>query len=392
MISTKSLHNLGHEGLRLFFVLSALHMAVWPFLWVVVQSFDLPFDTDISPSIWHAHEMLIGGFGAALLGFITTAVPEWTDTAPLRHRPLYMLASLWGAARIVGFLGWDGMIWLAGCADLAWVVALLTYLLVVSWRRQTDRLLVFAFWLATLAFCEFGARIFMILDDFERMQTFTQAIGFVFLGVLAVALGRITVPVSNLVLDPSEKTSPFRPHPGRLNLAAGLVWLAILFHLIGVSQSIQGFLWIAAGAGFLDRVAEAFVGRAFFRAEIVVLWAAAAVSGIGLLLLGCSYLGADFPSVAGLHLALMGGAGIGIIAVFTIAGLLHTERSFPFPRRTWLVLTCLGVSVGLRLGPDVDIFPHPFGLPYLLASIVWSLTFVVWLIGFFPILSSDPIE
>ncbi len=50
------------EGLRLMFPLAALHAALWPFLWVVVWSLDLPFAVTSRPRHWHAQEMLVGSF------------------------------------------------------------------------------------------------------------------------------------------------------------------------------------------------------------------------------------------------------------------------------------------------------------------------------------------
>ncbi len=44
------------EGLRLMFPLAALHAALWPFLWVVVWSLDLPFAVTSLPSHWHARK------------------------------------------------------------------------------------------------------------------------------------------------------------------------------------------------------------------------------------------------------------------------------------------------------------------------------------------------
>ena len=84
------------EGFRLFFPLAAAYAALFPLVWVLGFGLDLPFARTVPPSLWHAHEMLIGAFGAALIGFLTTAVPEWTDTAPLRGRSLWVLAGLWG--------------------------------------------------------------------------------------------------------------------------------------------------------------------------------------------------------------------------------------------------------------------------------------------------------
>jgi hypothetical protein len=53
--------------------------------------------------------MLIGAYGAALIGFVTTAVPEWTDTPRPQKNPLLALAFLWGIGRCVGILGFDAV-------------------------------------------------------------------------------------------------------------------------------------------------------------------------------------------------------------------------------------------------------------------------------------------
>ena len=156
------------EGFRLFFPLAAVYAALFPLAWVLAFGLDLPLSRTVPPSLWHAHEMLIGAFGAALIGFLTTAAPEWTDSEPLRGRPLWVLAGLWGAGRVVGFLGWDGLSALGALADLGWMAMLLGYLLRLSIRRRTDRLLSFAFWLALLAACTAIARLAFLTGDLDR--------------------------------------------------------------------------------------------------------------------------------------------------------------------------------------------------------------------------------
>ena len=86
--------SISDEGFRLFFALGALHSVLWPLLWVLLYQFDLPLAHEMPPSLWNGYEMLVGGFGAALIGFLTTAAQEWTDTAPMRGRPLWILAAL----------------------------------------------------------------------------------------------------------------------------------------------------------------------------------------------------------------------------------------------------------------------------------------------------------
>jgi uncharacterized protein involved in response to NO len=294
---------LGDEGLRLFFPLAAVHAALWPFLWAAVLGFQLPFAGSLPPGLWHASEMIFGSYGAALISFITTAMPEWTDTARPRGRALLVLA------------------------------------------------------------------------------------GLVFLGLLGLVLARIAVPVTNLVLDPGEATSPYRPHPGRRNLAPGLVALAIAGTLAGWSPAVTACLTIAAGAAFLDRVAEAFIGREAFRAEILALAGSSLLAGAGLLLAGAARLGAPFAETPALHLALMGGLGLGVLAMFAIAGLFHTGRALPLPRAARAAFALLVLAVLARVLPDLGFAPDPPGPPHALASVLWAAAFLVWLRAYWPYLS-----
>ncbi len=382
---------LGDEGFRLFFPLAAIHAALWPFLWVVAFGFGLPFATAIPPGLWHAHEMLIGSFGGALIGFITTAVPEWTDTVRLHGRSLFLLAALWGTARVIGLFGVEALGVVGALCDLLWLAMLVAYLARVSWQKRTTRLVGFVFWIACLFATEAMTR-YAFLDTETAADLARRAVhlsGFVFLAILGIALARITVPVTNLVLDPSQETSPFRPHPGRMNLAPALVALLAAGEVAGLSEPTIGYLAIAAGAAFMDRMAESFIGREIIRAEILALAGSACLAGVGLILLGLSYLGAPVSENAGLHLALMGGLGLGVLSVFAIAGLRHTGQALGLVRQTRLAMLLLVAAALLRVAPEIwstELLP---AVPFALVSLLWAAAFLLWLKVYWPFIR-DP--
>lgn len=380
---------LSDEGFRIFFPLAALHVAFWPFLWVAVWSFDLPLARNVSPAIWHAHEMIFGSWGAALIGFMTTAAPEWTNSPRPRGRALWLFAGLWGLGRIAGLAGADVLLPLSGLADLLWIAALAVWLGRISLTGCTRRVLSFMGWIIALGLAGAIARWGMMTADAALASEALRVAGLLFLGLLGLALARITVPVTNVVLDPSETTSPFRPHPGRLNLGPGLVALALAGDLLGLSRGVTGFLWIAAGAGFMDRVAEGFVGREAFRAEILVLMAASGLAGAGLMLLGASRLGAPWGEVAPLHLALMGGLGLGVLAVLAIAGRFHTGQGLGLHWQTSLAFVLAGAAALLRVLPEMGWMPWPPGPLHLFSALFWATSFLLWLHDYWPALS-DP--
>lgn len=376
------------EGLRLMFPLAALHAALWPFLWVVVWSLDLPFAVSSLPRHWHAQEMLVGSFGGALLGFLTSALPEWTDTQRISGRPLFLAAGLWAGARLLGFFAVENG-WLLGLVfDQTWMLFLLTYALRLSWIKKSTGLLGFILFVTTFAAAAALLRIAIALEAYDLSDRAIRILGLSLLGLLGLALARITVPVTNLILDPTEKTSPYRPHPGRIHLSAGLTMLVIVAEAATLSDAVRGYLMLAAGAAFLDRVAEGFVGREGFSFELGGLWLSSALAGTGLLVCGLSLIGLDLPWLGGLHLALMGGLGLGVLQVLSIAGLLHTGQPLLFSKTTRMAILLLVLSVLLRILSE---FAPSLTLPfsaYGFSSALFSLSFLLWAKAYIPLLWS----
>jgi uncharacterized protein involved in response to NO len=287
----------------------------------------------------------------------------------------------------VGILGFDLLGGPGAVADALWLGALVMYVAHVSLRRRTTGLCGLMTWLIVLFVAEAATRVGFVGGDIQLSARGLAGVELAFLGILGLALARVWVPVTNLVLDPSEETSPYRPHPGRQNLAPGLIAVALAGELAGLSPEARGYLCLAAGAAFLDRAGEAFIGRSVLRAEMLGLFGSAVLTGLGLLALGASRLGAPLSESTGLHVALMGGLGLGVLAVFSIAGLLHTGRRLRLPTAARLSLFLLLAAAALRVAPDLGV---PVVLPggqHAAAAVVWALAFLTWLYGYWPLLS-----
>lgn len=376
------------EALRLFFPLAALHAALWPLLWVLFWRFGLPLAKDTASGQWHAQEMIFGSFGAALIGFLVSALPEWTETKKLHGWPLLGLAALWSLPRVAGFFGAEAMTVLAGVFDLAWLLLLAVYTAALAIQLRALSLIGFVFFLVGLAFAAARLRWAMLAGYFEAGE---QAIGMAlaaFAGLLGLALARITVPVTNRMLDPGEETSPYRPHPARVNLAPGLAALLTVAEAASLSPAIIGYLAVATGAAFLDRVAEGFVGREGLSSELGGLWLSSALTGIGLLIIGLAGIGLSLPPLAGIHLLTMGGLGLGVLQVLSIAGLLHTGQPLHFHRRTRIALTLLVCATLTRIAPEFDLDLNLPGAPHGLSALLWAAALVLWLSVYLPLLWS----
>ncbi len=381
-------HPLLAEALKLFFPVAAAHAVLLPLIWVTVFAFDLPFTRQVPAGQWHAHEMIFGTYGAALAGFLGSAMPEWTDTKPRRGRALLLLLALWLPGRLIGFLGADALIIPAALTDLAFLAVLLVYVTRPLIDRRTTRHGSFAVWIMLFALLELSIRVAWILGETALSGRLLQAALAVFLVFLSLAIARINVVVVNHALDPSGETTPYRPHPGRQNLTAGLVGLQLIAGLVAPDSAVPAWLALAAAAAFFDRLAEWFIGRAVLRMEVLALAAANACGGLGFLVLGLAGLGAPVAPATGLHLLSVGALGLAVMAVFVIAGLRHSGRDLVLPPAAKLALTLMAAATVMRVLPELGVGSSLLGLHYALAAGLWSASFATWLIGFWPILNN----
>ncbi len=68
---------LGYECRPFFLAAGTAAVALIPW-WPGNILLGVPLQTAWPATLWHGHEMLLGFLGAAVAGFLLTAVPSWT--------------------------------------------------------------------------------------------------------------------------------------------------------------------------------------------------------------------------------------------------------------------------------------------------------------------------
>lgn len=374
------------EGLRLFFPVAACHAMLSPLIWVALFAFALPFARNIPASQWHAHEMIFGTYGAALAGFLTSAMPEWTDTRPRRGRALLALLALWLPGRMIGFVGFDALVPVATVTDLAFLGLLFWYVLKALIDRGSTRHASFAVWAGLFWLIELLVRVAWMAGMTDVAARLLHAALMVFVVFFSLAIARINVAIINLALDPSGETTPYRPHPGRQNLTAGLVTLHAVAALAAPDSGVPAYFALAAAAAFFDRLAEWFIGAAAFRTHVLALAGANLFAGAGFLLIGLAGLGAPLAPATGLHALSVASLGLAVLSVFIIAGLRHTGRALDLPWQAHAAIIAM-IAAGLaRVLPEIGIGRFLLGEHYILSAGLWSFAFAIWLAGFLPLL------
>jgi len=90
---------------RPFFILAATSSLFYMTIWTLFYTFKLPLNfEDISPTMWHAHEMLFGYTMAVIAGFLLTIEKYWLGKNIDSKSILVALVVLWILARVSIFL------------------------------------------------------------------------------------------------------------------------------------------------------------------------------------------------------------------------------------------------------------------------------------------------
>ena len=250
-------------------------------------------------------------------------------------------------------------------------------------ERRSTRHLSFPVWCALRRRGDRHPIAWLVGDHELSGRLLAVALG-IFLVFFSLSVARINVVVINLALDPSGETTPYRPHPGRQNLAAGLVAL-YLCALLALPESLApAFLALAAGAAFFDRLAEWFIGRAVFRSEVLGLMVANLMAGLGFFVIGLAGLGTPVSATTGQHLLSMGALGLAVISVFVIAGLRHTGRPLALPPQAHWALGLMLLAALVRTLPELGIGEDLLGMHHALGALLWAASLGVWLQGFLP--------
>lgn len=103
---SKRQNALWNLGFRPFFLLAGIFSATSILAWVSQWSGFAGSYRYLAGPLWHAHEMIFGYAFAVVVGFLLTAVRNWTNRPTPTGLPLMLLALLWCLGRVLAASPW----------------------------------------------------------------------------------------------------------------------------------------------------------------------------------------------------------------------------------------------------------------------------------------------
>jgi len=369
-------------GFRPFFFGAATWAVIAIALWLCVLAGEISLPTLFDAIAWHRHEMLFGFVGAAVAGFLLTAIPNWTGRLPIAGKPLLSLFGLWAAARVAVLFSSLIGFWPAAILDVGLFVslALLAAREVIASRNGNVPIvgLVLLFGLADAA--DYGGAAGLIPADVG----WRGAIALVIV-MISVIGGRIIPSFTRNWMVKQRMTDGLPTQPQTLDvLIIASTAVALLFWLAFPDRHLTGLMLILASAAQAIRLARWGGIRTMKDPLVLVLHLGYLWVSIGLLLLGVAIAGFDVPHSAGVHALTAGAMTTMILAVMTRASLGHTARKLKASPMTVAGYACVTLGAVLRVAASLGL--GAYGVMLNIAGAFWGAALLLFLIVYRPIL------
>jgi len=369
-------------GFRPFFFGAASWAVVAIALWLCALAGKIILPTAFEAVAWHRHEMLFGFVGAAVSGFLLTAIPNWTGRLPIAGMPLLGLVGTWALARMA-------VLWSASFGLLP--AAILDVGLFVS--------------LALLAAREVMASnnrnvpivglvlLFGVADAVDYLEAAGKVggglgwRGAIALVVIMISLigGRIIPSFTRNWMAKNQIAGGLPSQPQALDLLViATTAVALLFWLAFPAQHLTGWMLVLASASQALRVSRWGGPRTGRDPLVLILHLGYVWIPIGLFLLGLALAGYDIPESAGVHALTAGAMTTMILAVMSRASLGHTARALKASGVT--VAAYVFVTAGAIVRVLASLIAVQYAAMLDIAGILWGTALILFLIAYTPVL------
>ncbi len=368
------------KGFRPFFLLAALWAALAVPLWLVVLAGSVSVGSYLTPTYWHAHEMVFGFSLAVVAGFLLTAAGNWTKRETAVGPPLLALALLWLLGRAAMLASAVLPPVLVAGANLLFLPALGIAVGRVIVGAGSRRNYGFPIVIAAL----FSAQLAVHLDALG-VAPGGQRIG-TWVGVDLVVLLILLVGGRIIPLFTRNATGAQVKSVRWLDLSAiGAMALLALLDAAGTSGRAAA---VVAGVTAVLAAARALrwgAGRSGREPLLWVLHVGYAWIPLGLALRALSDVVPEVAPTLGLHALTVGAIGTLTLGMMVRVALGHTGRALAAPRTMTVAFVLITLSALVRvLGPLGGISWY---LPSLhAAGTLFCLAFALYAVRMGPVL------
>ena len=368
---------------RPFFLLASLFSIFALLLWNATLSGDLNITLYGGSLWWHMHEMLFGFVAAIIVGFLLTAVQNWTKVRSLNGTGLMLLLAVWLMARILFFFPSYLPAWLIASMDIAFLPLAALALAYPIIKVKLWRNLMFIPILLLMSAANVTMHYSVASLNYSLMSQAAIAMVFLVTFVMCLMGGRVFPMFSaNGTQTPRVEAIPWLE---KLAIGSALCAVLIGSNLIDLPAIVSAGIFFVASGAHAVRVFRWKIWVAYKTPLVWSLHLSYWCIALGLFLYGLSIVTDLVSRSQAIHTLTIGAMGTMILAMISRVSLGHTGREIVVGKIMTIAFAAMVAAFIIR------VFASYWISDYLQ---VLSVSILLWVIGYgsfialyFPILT-----
>lgn len=337
---------------------------------------------------WHTHEMLFGFVCAIIMGFLLTAVQNWTSQKSISHRPLLALVLLWLSGRLALLFPSLLPSWFISLLDISFLPIAAFFFIRPIIKVKLWRNLIFLPLLAALTLANAAMHYSVYAEDLSIILPASKTAVLLIAMIISIMGGRV-IPMFTANGTGTKKVTELN---WLEKSALGSLLLVIVFNsgLITLPSIVNALLLFTAATFHFIRVIR---WRFWVTLSTPLVWSlhlSYSFIPTGLVLFGISHLSDAISTSQAIHTITVGAIGMIILSMISRVSLGHTGRKIQVGK----TMTCAFIT--LFFAALIRIFGQFFTDNYILvilsSAALWAVAYFCFVILYIPILIKKRID
>lgn len=331
---------------------------------------------------WHTHEMLFGFVCAIIMGFLLTAVQNWTQQKSISHYPLLGLVLLWLSARLALLFPAALPAWLISAIDIAFLPLAAFFFIRPIIKVKLWRNLIFLPLLIVLTLTNITMHYALFTENLSIIFTSGKTAVLIIAMIMSIMGGRV-IPMFT-----ANGTGTPRVH--EINWleksALGSLLLVVIFNcgLISIPAEANAILLFSTAILHFFRV---FRWRFHVTLSTPLVWSlhvSYALIPTGLVLFGIAEISHFVSTSQAIHTITVGAMGMMILSMISRVSLGHTGRKIQVGKLMTVAFIFVFLAFIMRVFGQY--FMDDYQLIITSSAILWALAYGAFVIFFSPVL------
>ena len=375
------------QAFRPMFLFGASFSVIAMTLWGLASSGHIQLRPFANILFWHSHEMLFGFVSAIIIGFLLTAVQNWTGIRAPRNKTLLFITLVWLSGRLLLLFGQDLSIYVVAGVDLSFLPICAILLAKPLIQVNQQRNLFFVPVLLLLTFCN-AMMYFGHANQRHDIQLLGAQNAVWLITLLIAIIGGRVIPMFTANGTKTPKVAAIK----WLDMSAlGSLWVIFILHFFKLNSYIPPLIMsgLFAISALLTAIRCAR-WKIWVTLNVPIVWSlhlAYWFIPCGLALYSARYAGINISNSIALHVFTAGAMGLMILSMMSRISLGHSGRIIK-PKTIITYAFIMAFLAAILRTLLIALWPSNTMHWLTLGIAGWVIAYLLYVLVYFPILTT----